>query len=173
MVKLFPVGTRTEFVDLVCGGLSLQDAAIAVGASEGTASTWWRQSGGMTLKFARVGGGLADPVVDPVEVGGRALTLDQRGMIQMGRQQQLSYAQIGAAIGRDKSVVWREVNRNTSPGRDLLRVSGAHESASVQTPTEAVQAARERGALPTDRGLDGRGVEPETDLVHGGALLRR
>ena len=36
-------------------------------------------------------------------------------MIQMGRRSGLSYAEIGEAIGRDKSVVWREVNRNTSP----------------------------------------------------------
>jgi IS30 family transposase len=35
-------------------------------------------------------------------------------MIQMGRRCGLSYAEIGEAIGRDKSVVWREVNRNTS-----------------------------------------------------------
>jgi IS30 family transposase len=35
-------------------------------------------------------------------------------MIQMGRLSGLSYAEIGAAIGRDKSVVWREVNRNRS-----------------------------------------------------------
>ena len=36
-------------------------------------------------------------------------------MIQMGRRSGLSYAGIGAAIGRDKSVVWREVKRNTGP----------------------------------------------------------
>jgi IS30 family transposase len=35
-------------------------------------------------------------------------------MIQMGRRQHLSYAQIGEMVGRDKSVIWREVNRNTS-----------------------------------------------------------
>jgi transposase, IS30 family len=113
MVKLFPEGTRTRFLDLVCAGLSVEAAAARVGAVHATGSNWWRQSGGMALKHPRLGGGLADPV-GPDEVGGRALTLDQRGMIQMGRQQRLSYARIGAAIGRDKSVVWREVNRNTS-----------------------------------------------------------
>jgi IS30 family transposase len=35
-------------------------------------------------------------------------------MIQMGRRSGLSYAGIGEAIGRDKSVVWREVKRATS-----------------------------------------------------------
>jgi IS30 family transposase len=35
-------------------------------------------------------------------------------MIQMGRRSGMSYFDIGAAIGRNKSVLWREVNRNTS-----------------------------------------------------------
>lgn len=33
-------------------------------------------------------------------------------MIQMGLRSGRSYARIREAIGRDKSVVWREVNRN-------------------------------------------------------------
>lgn len=36
-------------------------------------------------------------------------------MIQAGRRMGLSYARIGALIGRDKSVVWREVARNSGP----------------------------------------------------------
>ena len=59
---------------------------------------------GDEVKQGRVGG-LADPAPDTSTAGARTLTLDQRGMIQMGRQQRLSYAQIGEAIGRDKSVV--------------------------------------------------------------------
>jgi IS30 family transposase len=35
-------------------------------------------------------------------------------MIQFGRRKGLSYSEIGSEIGRNKSVVWREVNRNTS-----------------------------------------------------------
>jgi IS30 family transposase len=35
-------------------------------------------------------------------------------MIRMGRRSGMSYARIGEAIGRDKSVVWREVHRNAS-----------------------------------------------------------
>jgi len=37
----------------------------------------------------------------------------ERGMIQMGRRAGMSYTKIAEAIGRDKSVVWREVNRNS------------------------------------------------------------
>ena len=36
-------------------------------------------------------------------------------MIQLGRRQNMSYSEIGEAIGRDKSVVWREVRRNSGP----------------------------------------------------------
>ena len=115
MVKLFPEGTRQRFLDLVCAGLSLDAAAARVGIAHTTASNWWRQSGGMTLKHPRLGGGLADPAGEQDEGGGRALTLDQRGMIQMGIRAGMSYARIGKEIGRDKSVVWREVHRNASP----------------------------------------------------------
>ena len=112
MVKLFPSNARTEFVDLVCGGMSVDRAARRVGASSGTGTTWWSQSGQMRVNMGREGG-LADPVPS-LEGPGRALSLAERGMIQMGRRSGLSYAAIGEAIGRNKSVVWREVRRNTS-----------------------------------------------------------
>ncbi len=49
-------------------------------------------------------------------------------MIQMGRRCGLSYADIGEAIGRDKSVVWREVKRHT--GADgVYHASAAHAKA--------------------------------------------
>ncbi len=43
------------------------------------------------------------------------MTLADRGMIQMGRRSGLSFAEIGRALGRHKSVVFREVKRNVSP----------------------------------------------------------
>lgn len=113
MVKLFPEGSRERFLDLVCVGLSVQEAAARVGAVHTTGSRWWRQSGGMTIVRGR-DGGLADPQ-PPAEPGGRALTLAERGMIQMGRRSGLGFAEIGRALGRDKSVVFREVRRNSSP----------------------------------------------------------
>ena len=112
MVKLFPPNTRTEFVDLVCSGMSVDAAAKRVGASGASGTTWWSQSGAMTVSMGPVGG-LADPAPS-AEGPGRALSEAERGMIQMGRRSGLSYAEIGEAIGRDKSVVWREVNRNRS-----------------------------------------------------------
>jgi transposase, IS30 family len=113
MVKLFPVGTRDVFVDLVCSGLSLSVAADRVGAAHRTGVQWWRQSGGMNVAMGRRGG-VGDPP-DPGSPGERLLSLTERGMIQMGRRSGLSYAEIGQVLGRDKSVVFREVQRNTSP----------------------------------------------------------
>lgn len=115
MVKLFPAGTRTTFVDSVCSGVGLREAAAALGASLNTATLWWRQSGGMKVQRGpSARGGVVDPAPDADLAGGRALTLADRGMIQMGRRSGLSYSEIGKAIGRNKSVVWREVNRNAS-----------------------------------------------------------
>ncbi|WP_232819241.1 IS30 family transposase [Homoserinimonas sp. OAct 916] len=65
----------------------------------------------MTIDYGNEGG-LSDPA-PAVDGPGRTLSMAERGMIQMGRRSGLSYAQIGDAIGRNKSVVWREVNRNT------------------------------------------------------------
>lgn len=126
MVKLFPADARTEFVDRVCAGASVEQAARRVGASRATATRWWSQSGQMKLSRGRTGG-LADPAPSPDGPGG-TLTEAERGMIQMGRRRGLSYAAIGEAIGRNKSVVWREVNRNTSPD-GVYYASRAHAKA--------------------------------------------
>lgn len=113
MVNVFSLDARTEFFDLVCGGMSILAAARRVGATHGTGRNWWAQSGRMMTMDMGPVGGLADPAPSPEGPGGRALNLAERGMIQMGRRSGLSYAAIGEAIGRDRSVVWREVNRNT------------------------------------------------------------
>ena len=113
MGHVFSLAARTEFFDLVCGGMSILAAARRVGATHGTGNSWWAQSGQMMTVDMGPVGGLSDPAPCPEGPGGRALNLAERGMIQMGRRSGLSYARIGEAIGRDKSVVWREVNRNT------------------------------------------------------------
>lgn len=125
MPKLFPVRVRDDFLDLVCAGMSVSAAARRVGASRGTAKRWWAESGQMRVKMGVVGG-LADPAPS-VEVScGRALSEAERGMIQMGRNAGMSYAKIGEAIGRDKSVVWREVNRNSdAEGRYNAKIAHA------------------------------------------------
>ena len=108
----FPLDVRTELVDLVCGGMSILAAARRVGVTHGTGRNWWAQSGRMmTMDMGAVGGlqsgTLRGKAGRPGDESGRT------GTIQMGRRSGMSYAAIGEAIGRDKSVVWREVNRNT------------------------------------------------------------
>jgi len=105
MVKSFSPNTRTEFVDLVCGGMSILAASRRVGTGHGTGRRWWAQSGQMMSMDMGAVGGLSDPAPSTDGPGGRALGRVERGMIQMGRRCGLSYAEIGEAIGRDKSVV--------------------------------------------------------------------
>lgn len=112
MVKVFPAGTRTKFVDLVCSGVSVQIAAQRVGAHLASGSRWWAQSGGMKIARGAIGG-LPGPV-PAAEPGGRELTLAERGVIQAGLGDGWSYAKIARVAGRDKSVIWREVKRNIS-----------------------------------------------------------
>jgi IS30 family transposase len=127
MPKLFPLGLRGDFLDLVCSGMSVGAAARRVGASRGTGKKWWAQSGQMTLSMGVIGG-LADPAPSAAGPGGRALSATERGMIQMGRRAGMTYAKIGEAIGRDKSVVWREVKRNSGADGEY-QASVAHAKA--------------------------------------------
>ncbi|TFD19466.1 IS30 family transposase [Cryobacterium sp. TMS1-13-1] len=127
MVKLFPPNSRTEFIDLVCAGMSIDRAARRVGAAGATGTAWWSQSGQMSINMG-MHGGLVDPAPDVDIAGDWTLTAFDRGMIQMGRRSGLSYAAIGKSIGRNKSVVWREVNRNM--GADgVYYASAAHTKA--------------------------------------------
>jgi len=86
-----------------------------LGVSECTAERWWAESGGLKLKRGRYGGGLHDPAISDGAADGRFLSLAERAVIQFGRRRGLSYAAIGTEIGRDKSVVCREVQRNKGP----------------------------------------------------------
>lgn len=139
MVKLFVVGTRERFVDLVCAGESLEVAALSVGASLRSGTNWWRQSGGMTLKARRLGGGLADRAPDGAVPIGRFLSVADRSMIQAGLRAGWSHARIGAEIGRDRSVIWREIARNSGPD-GVYYASRAHHRAhqSRRRPKEPI-----------------------------------
>jgi transposase, IS30 family len=126
MVKLFVAGTRDRFVDLVCAGLSLTAAGEMVGASRMSACRWWRESGRMDLELGSGRhGGLVDVVPPDAPTGRRALTLADRAVIQAGRRLELSFAEIGVLLGRDRSVVWREVARNSCDD-GVYRASVAH-----------------------------------------------
>lgn len=127
MGNVFSLDSRTEFFDLVCGGMSVLAAARRVGAARQSGRNWWAQSGQMMTVSMGAVGGLADPA-PTAEGPGRALGLAERGMIQMGRRSGMSFAKIGELIGRDRSVVWREVHRNTVEGGEYF-ASIAHAKA--------------------------------------------
>jgi IS30 family transposase len=122
MPKVLSFETRDELLDLVCGGCPITVAAGLVGVSWDGASSVWAQSGVMGLKIvAGARGGLAG--APPLRCPGderagrvrRPLTSEDRAVIAAGLRQELTYHRIGELIGRDKSVVWREVARNKGP----------------------------------------------------------
>jgi IS30 family transposase len=109
---------RREFFDLVCSGMSLRQAERQLGVSCQTGWQWWRDAGGMKLRGGKATG-LAHPG-DLSRLGGlgHRLSFDERIEIMRGLDAELSYAEIGQRIGRDRTVVWREVRRNRNPDGD-------------------------------------------------------
>jgi IS30 family transposase len=122
MSKVFSYETRDEFFELVCGGFSLLRAARVMGVSDETATTWWRCSGVVTpvIQYGAVGGlpgtaasgvpGAYDPDDPPRQR--RPLTSEDRAAIAVALRCGCTLAQIGSMIGRNKSVICREVARN-------------------------------------------------------------
>lgn len=116
---------REEFFELVCSGMSIRAAAATAGVSVRSGGSWWRSSGLVTpaIQFGRSGGlpgsaaAMMPGALGPGEPARqrRPLTSEDRSVIAVGLRCQASYAQIAALIGRDKSMVWREVNRNRGP----------------------------------------------------------
>ncbi len=115
----FPRSVRWEFFDRVCRGQPVTQAARDLGVFRNTAWKWWGDASGMKLVKGRHAAGLAEPG-DLDRPGGRGhrLSLDERIEIMRGRDAELSYAEIGRRIGRDRSVVLREIRRNCNPDRD-------------------------------------------------------
>jgi IS30 family transposase len=113
-----------EFFGLVCSGMSVKGAAALVGVSGAAALAWWEASGLMNprIQMGARGGlpGSAAPrdpaVVEPAQRRRRPLTAEDRSAIAVGLRCRMSYGAIAAMIGRDRSVVSREVVRNR--GRD-------------------------------------------------------
>jgi transposase, IS30 family len=116
---------RDEFLDLLCSGLSLDAAAAGSGVSTTAGRGWWRASGlvELVIQMGSRGGLPGDaPPREPGQCDAatkprrrRVLCSEDRAVIAAGLRRELSYAEIGELIGRDKSVVCREVNRNRGP----------------------------------------------------------
>ena len=102
---------KAAFFEAVIGGASMGRALAPIGASLDCGYRWWRDSAGMELKTGNGQRGVVDaPAVD-ARVG-RGLTALERDVIQAGRIAELSPAEIGRQIGRHRSTVCRELERN-------------------------------------------------------------
>lgn len=114
-------GVREEFFELVCSGVALSRAAGLVGVSERSAQYWWAASGVVGLQGGSHGGLAGSAPRRVVGVAGlragqrRPLTSEDRSVIAAGLRRGLSYRQIGDLLGRDKSVICRDVARNRGP----------------------------------------------------------
>ncbi|MBX7456614.1 IS30 family transposase [Mycolicibacterium sp. 3033] len=115
-----PRSTRRELFDRVCQGDPLIRTAREMGVSTTAAWLWWRDAGAMELIAG--GSGVCGVVYpgDPQRPGGREhrLSLDERIAIMRGLDQGRNCAEIGRQIGRDRTVVWREVQRNRNADGD-------------------------------------------------------
>lgn len=122
MRSRFPFEAREEFFHVLCSGATVVFAAQSAGVSFAGGQSLWRKSGVMGLEVALGrGGGLPGTV--PASCPGderpvrrrRPLTSEDRAVIAAGVDAQWSPARIGRAIGRHRSVVLRELDRNRGP----------------------------------------------------------
>ncbi len=118
-MRRWPIQTRERFYELVTGQCSVKGAADFLGVPRTSAAWWWGHSAPMELRLLSGGvGGLGGsvPAADPGSGRARrSLTSEDRAVIAVGIRLGLSYRVIGEQIGRDKSVICREIARNTGP----------------------------------------------------------
>lgn len=137
---------RSLFFEAVCQGSSVSAAARSAGVAKPSAWGWWRQSAPMTLRLAPghvgglavTGGAVRRRPVDTTVEGARRrmLTSEDRAVIAACLQRRvdgepLTLAQVGDLIGRDKSVVSREIARNSGPDGTYYGAL-AHRAAAVR-----------------------------------------
>src|SRR4249920_1320514 len=124
MPKVFSYEIREEFFELLCRGMSVKAAEESVGVSAQVGLRWWRECGLMELRILKgMHGGLAGdpPASSPADDRAgrlrRPLTSEDRAVIAAGMAAGWSHRRIGTAIGRDASVVCRELARNRGADR--------------------------------------------------------
>ena len=98
----------------IARGLTSEDAALAVGASQAAGSRWFRERGGM-------------PTFMRVSLSGRYLCFEEREQIALLRAQGAGVREIARRLGRSPSTISRELCRNaaTRGGRLDYRASVA------------------------------------------------
>ncbi len=134
MTKPFPRAAREALIDLICRGSTLTDAAGVIGVAPSAAVIWWRQAAVMDLpwtKARRLPGRW--PADDPAVTAQRRrpLTIEDRVAIAAGCHHGATLTAIAESIGRDKSVVSREIARHRC-GDGAYRASAAHRVAGLR-----------------------------------------
>ena len=118
----------------VAEGLSSEDAALAVGASQAAGSRWFRERGGM-------------PTFMLAPLSGRYLCFEEREEIALLRAQGAGVREIARRLGRSPSTISRELRRNaaTRGGKLDYRASVAQWKAELMArrPKTAKLAANE------------------------------
>jgi predicted outer membrane protein len=82
-------------------GLTSEDAAVAVGASQAAGSRWFRERGGM-------------PTFLLAPVTGRYLSFEEREEIALLKAQGAGVREFARRVGRDPSTVSRKLRRNAA-----------------------------------------------------------
>jgi IS30 family transposase len=119
----------------IAKGLSSEEAALAVGASQAAGSRWFRERGGM-------------PTFMLVPLSGRYLCFEEREEIALLRAQGAGVREMARRVGRSPSTISRELHRNaaTRGGKLEYRASVAQWKAELMArrPKTAKLAADER-----------------------------
>jgi IS30 family transposase len=85
----------------IAKGLSSEDAAVAVGASQAAGSRWFRERGGM-------------PTFMLASLSGRYLSFEEREEIALLKAQGAGVREIARRLGRSPSTISRELRRNAA-----------------------------------------------------------
>jgi IS30 family transposase len=115
--RWLPRDVRVAFWDQIRGGASIPIATRLVGMSLASGHRVFGEAGGVTSNA-------------PGAVSGRFLSLAEREEIMILHAQELTDAEIGRRLGRDRSTIGRELSRNsTTQG---YRASSAQHAAEVR-----------------------------------------
>ncbi len=147
-----------EFWRAVARGLTSEDAAIAVGASQAAGSRWFRERGGV-------------PSFMLTPLAGRYLSFREREEIALLHAQGAGVREIARRLGRDPSTISRELRRNaaTRGGKLDYRASVAQWKAELLAlrPKTAKLVANERLREYVQERLSGQVRHPDGTPVPG------
>ena len=140
MRRRVPFEVRARFFERLVEGWSLSAAASEAGVAKQSAWEWWRKAAPVTLELlpGRSGGLTVVPGLAAGEKPAgarRLLTSEDRAVIAACLQRRrdgdpITLRQIGELIDRDKSVISREVARNSGPDGSYYGAL-AHQQAAV------------------------------------------